>query len=365
MDIDAKLRPLYLIQILKERTDEDHYLTTPQLCAILKEEYGMETHRITIKTDIEMLQQAGVGIASYRSTQNQYNFVDREFDVAELKLLIDAVKSSKFITKSKSEQLVSKLTAFAGSFKEKELKRNLEVEGSCKPENEQIFYIVDAINSAINKHLKIAFRKIEYNVKKEVVLHNDGEVYVFSPYSLVWDGDFYYVVGYSDKYGSIGSHRVDRIAEAPEILDEDAVPKPRDFDINKYVKTTFRMHNAPCAEVELVCDNSLVDAMIDRFGTDVNISEFDKDHFLVTEEVAVGKVFFNWIFGFEGMVKIKSPESVREQYKEKVLKASEQIDCVFSPAEDNIEAPVVDKTEAYDDNTEVGNDNNDTDLLNQ
>ena len=108
MDIDAKLRPLYLTQILKERTDEDHYLTTPQLCAILKDEYGMETHRTTIKSDIEMLQQAGIGIQAVRSSQNQYNFIDREFDIAELKLLIDAVESSKFITKSKSEQLVAK-----------------------------------------------------------------------------------------------------------------------------------------------------------------------------------------------------------------------------------------------------------------
>jgi hypothetical protein len=157
MDIDAKLRPLYLTKILRERTDEDHYLTTPQLCAILKDEYGMETHRTTIKTDIEMLQQAGIGIQAVRSTQNQYNYIGREFDIAELKLLIDAVESSKFITKSKSEQLVAKLTSFAGAFKGRELKRNLAVDGRIKQENEQIFYIVDAINKAINTHKKILF----------------------------------------------------------------------------------------------------------------------------------------------------------------------------------------------------------------
>ena len=180
MDIDAKLRPLYLTQILKERTDEDHYLTTPQLCAILKDEYGMETHRTTIKSDIEMLQQAGIGIQAVRSSQNQYNFIDREFDIAELKLLIDAVESSKFITKSKSEQLVAKLTSFAGAFKGRELKRNLAVDGRIKPENEQIFYIVDVINEAINHRRKIRFQKTEYNIRKEVVLHNNGEKYTFS-----------------------------------------------------------------------------------------------------------------------------------------------------------------------------------------
>lgn len=326
MDIDAKLRPLYLTQILKERTDEDHYLTTPQLCAILKDEYGMETHRTTIKSDIEMLQQAGIGIQAVRSSQNQYNFIDREFDIAELKLLIDAVESSKFITKSKSEQLVVKLTSFAGAFKGRELKRNLAVDGRIKPENEQIFYIVDVINEAINHRRKIRFQKTEYNIRKEVVLHNNGEKYTFSPYSLIWDGDFYYVVGYSDKYKSIGSHRVDRIAKQPEILDEPAVPQPMGFDMNKYIKATFRMYNAPRIEVELICDNSLMDAMIDRFGTDVHTYACDRQNFRVIEEVAVGKVFFNWIFGFEGKVRIKAPENVKQQYEDMVRRAAEMIE---------------------------------------
>ena len=326
MDIDAKLRPLYLTKILRERTDEDHYLTTPQLCTILKEEYGMETHRTTIKSDIEMLQQAGIGIQAVRSTQNQYNYIGREFDIAELKLLIDAVESSKFITKNKSEQLVAKLTSFAGAFKGRELKRNLAVDGRIKQENEQIFYIVDAINEAINTHKKIRFQKVEYNIKKELVPHNNGEVYTFSPYSLIWDGDFYYVVGYSDKYKSIGSHRVDRIARTPEIMSEAAVPQPFGFDVNKYIKTTFRMYNAPRVEVELVCDNSLMDTMIDRFGTDVHTYACDRFNFRVIEEVAVGKVFFNWIFGFEGLVKIKGPENVKKQYDDMVRRAAERIE---------------------------------------
>ena len=166
MDIDAKLRPLYLIQILKERTDEDHYLTTSQLCSILKNEYGMETHRTTIKSDIEMLQQAGIGIQAVRSSQNQYNYIERDFDIAELKLLIDAVMSAKFMTKGKSDQLVAKLTALAGANKARELKRNLTVDGRYKMENEQILMTIDAINDAINQRRKIKFQKIEYNVNK-------------------------------------------------------------------------------------------------------------------------------------------------------------------------------------------------------
>ena len=326
MDIDAKLRPIYLIEILKERTDEDHYLTTSQLCAILKNEYGIETHRTTIKSDIEMLQQAGFGIQAVRSTQNQYNFIERDFDIPELKMLIDAVMSAKFISKSKSDQLAEKLMSLAGANKARELKRNLAVDGKNKVDNSQILMIVDAINDAINQKRKIRFQKVEYNVKKERVIHHGGEQYTFSPYSLVWDGDFYYVVGWSDKYQSVGSHRVDRIYLRPEILSEAAIPAPVGFDVNKYINTNFRMYNAPRREVELVCDNGVMDAIIDRFGPNVDIYACDQQNFRVIAEVAVGTVFFNWIFGFGGKVWIKAPEDVKQQYKEQVLKAAELID---------------------------------------
>lgn len=325
MDKDAKLRPIYLAQILKERTDEDHYLSTSQLSFILKNEYGIDAHRTTIKSDIEILQQAGIGVQIVRSTQNLYNYVEREFEIPELKLLIDAVQSSKFITKIKSDQLVSKLTALASVNKSKELKRNLVVDGRIKSENEQIYYIIDSINDAINQRRKIRFQMIEYNVKKEVILHNGGEFYTFSPYSLVWDGDFYYVVGYSDKYQNVGSHRVDRIYRRPEVLDNAAVPAPVGFDINKFVNTMFRMYNAPRREVELICDNSVMDAIIDKLGPNVNTYACDLHNFRVIAEVAVGKVFFNWIFGFGGKVKIKAPEDVKNKYRDMVLKAANSL----------------------------------------
>ncbi len=162
-------------------------------------------------------------------------------------------------------------------------------------------------------------------IKKERVPHNNGEVYVFSPYSLVWDGDFYYVVGYSDKYQSIGSHRVDRIKKRPEILDELAVSPPASFDINKYINTMFRMYNAPRQVVELQVQNHLMDAIIDKFGTDVTTYACDQHSFRVVAEVAVGTVFYNWIFGFQGKVKIKAPDSVREEYKKLVLKAADNL----------------------------------------
>lgn len=325
MDQDAKIRPLYLLNILKERTDEDHFLTTAQLCSILREEYGIDTHRTTIKSDIEMLQKAGFDVQITRSTQNLYNYIERDFDVPEVKMLIDAVASSKFITISKSDSLVAKLTELAGPFKAKELKRNVVVEGRVKSENERILIIVDAVNEAINHGRKIQFQKTEYNVKKERVLHNDGEVYVFSPYYLLWDGDCYYVVGYSEKYQSIGSHRVDRIYKRPEVLEEPAVPAPPGFDINTYIRSMFRMYDAERVKVELQVDNTLMDAIIDKFGPDVTTCVCDQNSFLVTANVAVGTVFFSWIFGFNGKVTIKKPESVKKAYRELVQRAIETV----------------------------------------
>lgn len=325
MDISDKIRPLLLLRILKEQTDDEHSLSTAQLCAILKNDFGIDTFRTTIKSDIKILQKAGFSVQITRSSQNLYNYLERDFDVPELKLLIDAVMSSKFITKKKSEQLVVKLMELAGPYQSKELKRNLVVDGRIKLENEQVYLIVDAINDAINRGKKIRFQKIEYNVKKERIPHNDGEEYVFSPYSLVWDGDYYYVVGYSEKYKSIGSHRIDRINKRPEILDEPIVSPMDSFNINQYINTMFRMYDAPRQEVELQVENHLMDAIIDKFGTDVTTYACDQHSFRVVAEVAVGTVFYNWIFGFRGQVKIKAPEGVRDEYKNLVLKAAEEL----------------------------------------
>ncbi len=326
MDNCDKLRPFLLLKILKERTDEDHALSTTELSKILKDEYGVDTFRTTIKSDVELLQNVGYGIGITRSSQNLYNYIDQDFDIPEVKLLIDAVLSSKFITKSRSDDLVSKLTELAGPFKAEEIKRNLVVNGRIKTDNKQALLIVDVINEAINTGKKIRFQMTEYNIKKQRVLHNKGETYVFSPYSLVWDGDYYYVVGFSDKYQSIGSHRIDRIYKRPEILDEDQVSVPNGFDINQYINTMFRMYDAPRQEVELQVDNGLMDAMIDKFGPDVTTMTCDRETFRVIANVAVGTVFYNWVFGFNGKVTIRKPESVRETYKELVIAAMSSIE---------------------------------------
>lgn len=313
MDNDAKLRPLYLAKILYEQTDEDHYLTTAQLIKILGKKYNVKSHRQTIKADIEILKKFGMEIEEVKSTQNRYNAFGRKFDQAELKLLIDAVESSKFITQNKSDELVEKIWTLTSQYRAQELNRNISVEGRIKPGNEKVYLIVETINEAINKRKKISFECFKYNVRKEKKLKRE-EPYKITPLHLVWNGDYYYLIGVYDYKNRLGTFRVDRINKIPIILKEDGIPAPEGFDLNQYLNTTFRMFNGEHEEVELICSNDLMDAIIDRFGEDVTTYANDMESFRVIVNVAVSHVFYSWVFGFGGKVKIKGPELIKEQY---------------------------------------------------
>ena len=311
---ESKARLLYVLKLLEEYSDEEHPLTTADLLSMLMEKYGISAHRITLKTDIETLQSFGVDIEVINSSQNKYYISNRLFELPELKLLIDAVESSKFITAAKSKELVQKICTQTSESKRASLIRNVSCEGRIKPGNEKIYYIVDCINEAINRNKKISLYYFQYNVRKEQKLRHEGKPYVITPLHLVWNGDYYYMVGVYDYQQRIGSFRVDRIAKCPEILEEDGTPAPVGFDIDEFINTTFRMYNSDHVEVELICDNSVMDSIIDRFGEDVTTYANDMTSFRAVVKVAVNHVFFSWIFGFSGKVKIKSPVEVKERY---------------------------------------------------
>ena len=322
MEKETKLRALCLLKILYERTDEEHPLSTAELIRIFEEEYHLHVYRTTIASDVEQLRLFGIEIHTEKSGQNKYYISDRLFDIPELKLLIDAVEASKFITEKKSRQLVGKLMTLASKNRAEELKRNLCTEGRIKPGNEQVYYIVDALNDAINAGKKVTFQYFQYSVRKEPKLRNDGEWYVFSPYTLVWNGDCYYVVGFSDKHGKIVNFRVDRIYHAPKILKDDAVPAPAGFDEAEYTRTMFRMYNSEPKDVELICSNDVMDTIIDKFGQDIRTYAYDMNSFRTVVNVAISHVFFSWVFGFRGKVKINGPEDVRAEYEEMVREAA-------------------------------------------
>ena len=326
MDIKAKLRPFYVAQMLYEQTDEDHYLTIAQMMVQLERDYGINTSRGTVSDDIKALKELGLEVQVDNSTQNRYYLIGRRFDLPELKTLIDATESARFITKDKSAALVEKLASLTSQFNTKKLVRNVDVENRIKAENEKVYYIMEALNDAINDHKKVSFQYFSYNVRKEQKAKNDGFTYVFSPYKLIWNGDYYYAVGYSEKHGGVGSFRVDRIARQPIILDEDAVKPPADFDLNVYLNSMFRMYNGERKQIELVCANDLMDAIIDKFGKDVPVLANDMKSFRVLVNTSVGSVFYSWVFGFRGRVSIKAPEEVKAEYAKMVLDAAKALE---------------------------------------
>lgn len=321
MENNTKARLLYILKLLEVYSDEEHPLTTTDLLTMLSDKYGVSTHRITLKTDIETLQAYGVDIEVISSSQNKYYISNRLFELPELKLLIDAVESSKFITASKSKELVQKISSLTSKHNSELLVRNVSCEGRIKPGNEKIYYIIGCVNEAINQNKKISLYYFQYNVRKEQKLRHEGKPYIITPLHLVWNGDYYYMVGVYDYKQRLGSFRIDRIAKCPVILDEVGTPPPEGFNIDDYINTTFRMYNSDHALVELVCDNSVMDSIIDRFGEDVTTYANDMTSFRAIVNVAVNHVFYSWVFGFGGKVKIKSPVDVKEKYRQMLISA--------------------------------------------
>ncbi len=319
--METKPRILYIKKILEERTDEEHPLSTNQILDILKNEYDISAHRVTLTKDIAALQEFGMDIVVIHSTQSKYFVASRQFELPELKLLIDAVESSRFITVKKSNALIEKIHTMTSEGQVAKLKRNNYVVNRIKPDNEQIYYIIDAINEAINTRKQISFQYYDYTGLKKKELKNKGEIYKLSPYKLLWSGDYYYVIGYSEKKEKVINFRVDRIAATPEILDKDILPMPDDFDIENFTKEVFFMFPGEKVKVDLRCDNSLMKTMVDRFGEDVTTLAYDMTSFRIQTEVSASPTFFGWLFGFNGKVQILAPDSLKEQYKDMLREA--------------------------------------------
>ncbi|WP_195377187.1 helix-turn-helix transcriptional regulator [Anaerotruncus rubiinfantis] len=308
----GKERLIDLLKLLYTQTDEDHPLSTAEIVSYFQSQ-GVPTDRGTVKADVAALKNCEIEIMDTRGTQIKYYFSDRKFELAELKLLVDAVESSKFITARKSEALVKKLMSFTNVHNAKELERHLYTVGRIKPENESIYYTVDIIHRAINAGKQISFVYCEYTPQKELLPKRSGEPYVFSPYAMLYNEDKYYVLGYSDFHQKIVTFRVDRMKK-PDILDIYAVPRPTDFDPVDYTVNVFSMYDGENQKVKLLCRNELMNYVIDRFGEDVPVSKTDRDHFTATVEVSVSQTFFAWVFQFSGGIRIKSPAKVKEQY---------------------------------------------------
>lgn len=304
---------LLLQRFLLEHTDDSHTVSAADILSYW-ESYGIKLGRKSVYSAIDILQNSGMDIVCVKSTQNHYFVGTRLFELPELKLLVDAVESSRFITAKKSKQLIHKIGMLTSEYHAAQLNRHIYMDGTAKPENECIYYTVDKIQTAIQEKRKILFQYYEYTPRKEKILKHDGYRYQFSPYALIWSRDYYYVVGWSDKHGTLAQFRVDRMTSVA-LTDQAATPSPG-FDPAEYVRKVFGMYpDEPCT-VELLCENEMMRSIVDRFGPEVHIETVDEQHFKATVEVAPSPPFFGWVFTFGGNIRILGPSEVLQKMKE-------------------------------------------------
>lgn len=310
---NQKLKLLYLLKILSEKTDEEHTMTVPQMIEELSK-YGVSAERKSIYDDLECLRLYGIDLCVQKSKTYDYFIASRDFELPELKLLVDSVQASKFITKKKSLELISKIEKLTSHENAKKLQRQVFVTNRVKTFNEKIYYNVDKIHEAIAQNKQITFKYFEYNVSKEKVYRKDGNLYNESPVSLTWDDENYYLITYKEKYQSYTHYRVDKM-ENICVSDRDRILPDKEFDLSDYSKTVFGMFGGEKTDVSIKFTNDLAGVVFDHFGTKVPVIKLDDNCFKCNVKVAISNQFLSWVMGFGNKAKILSPESVVNQMK--------------------------------------------------
>lgn len=321
MQTKQKNRALLIYKYLMEQSDEAHPKSTREIQAYLSG-LGVAAGRKTIAADMEQLLEAGYDVVCSRSRQNQYFIGARAFELAELKLLVDAVQAARFISQHRSAQLIEKLTALASPYEAEALHRQLYVEGRVKTGNEQVFYAVDMLYTALREGRQVTFQYREYAPDRSSVLKHNGQWYFLSPYDLVWSCDSYYVCGWSESHGKVATFRVDRMHRL-SLTDRPAAARPEHYDISALCRQAFLMYDAGAVTVKLRCRNDTMKAIIDRFGEQAKTRPCGKDHFIVEAAVSPGPTFFAWIFNYAGGLRILSPQSVADGYRAHLKQAME------------------------------------------
>lgn len=310
-----KLKILYLMQILTEETDEKHSMTAQDLCNKLDMRYGILAERKSIYSDIEILQKFGIDIVQQKGKNPGYYVGSRQFELPELKLLVDAVQASKFITSKKSEELIKKLETLASKSDAEQLQRQVFIFNRPKTGNETIYYNVDQIHGAIYQNKQIEFQYTEWTIKKELRLKKEGALYIVSPWALTWDDENYYLIAYEKNSDCIKHYRVDKMQKIA-MKNEKRLGKDifKEFDLAAFAKKTFGMYGGRDESVTLECPNELAGVVLDRFGKDIMMIPHGTTHFHVTVTVAISKQFFGWVTGVGKQMKIVSPTRVKEEY---------------------------------------------------
>lgn len=310
-------RLLLILKYLHDNTDEDHTASIKDVNEFLVNHY-LDANRKTIVECISELQEVGYDICCVRSTQNRYYMRTRPFTLAEVKLLVDAVQSSRFISEEQSREIVEKLSTIVGAYKGDILKRHLYIGSRAKANNERLTEYVEKIQTAITTNKEVIFQYFDYTPDKQKTLRREGKLYHFSPYDLIWNNDMYYVVG-CGRHNTILKYRIDRMTNL-EVLDGERFPMPEGYDISDFFEKEFSMMTGETCTVELLCNNDLMGSIIDKFGEDVKTEVVDSEHFKATVEVELSKTFYGWVFASAGSMKILAPDVATTGFKETAQK---------------------------------------------
>lgn len=314
--VKSKLKMLYIMKMLYEKTDENNRMSTAQIISFL-ERNGISAERRSIYDDIETLRQFGMDIIYCKEPPAGYFVASREFEVPELKLLVDAVQASRFITKEKSLRLIKKLEKLASTSDAKRLNRHVYVMDRVKTPNEDIYYNVDMIHEAMLSDREIRFTYYRWNADKELIPRNSGKPFNVSPWALTWDDENYYLVAFDSSAGKVKHYRVDKMRHMS--ISEDS-RKGREsfseFDLPGFSRKTFGMFGGRTEKVTILCREKLVGAVIDRFGTDAVIVSMQNGWFQMQQDVTISEQFFGWVFGLGEDVRLAGPGSIVEEFQE-------------------------------------------------
>lgn len=308
---NQKLKLLYIQKLFYEKTDEKNTVTVNDIIAYLNT-VGISAERKSIYDDIEALQSFGLDIVKRKTKTHDYYLASRDFEISEIKTLIDSVQSSKFITQKKSLELIKKLQTLASNSQAKELDRQVFVFDIVKSINESILYSVDRIHNAILQSKKISFKYWDWTVSKERVYKKNGNLIIVNPIALTIDNDKYYLICYKAKYQNFNHYRVDKM-ENVEILDADSEKPKESFNPAVYIRSIFSMFGGDVIDVKVRFNNSVAGAVIDRFSKDVFMRKDGDNHFIANLKVSISPTFLMWILGFEDSAKILSPEWVIDE----------------------------------------------------
>ena len=327
---NTKLKLLYLKEIFEKHSDEQHILNAGDIADRLLRDYGLECERKSVYKDIEVLMDYGMDIVKTRSPKNGFFLASGSFELAEIRLLSDAVQAADFITKNKTKKLIEKIEGCTSGYHAEVLKKQVYIDNRPKSGNESIYYVIDALDNAIKAGRKVKFSYSRRKMDDKYAARKETRTFTLSPYALIWSNDHYYLVANNEKYDNLMNVRVDRISGV-SILEEKARPVSevsgykRYFDAADYAAKTFNMFTGEMQMVELRCSNAILEPIFDRFGERVNTRKYDDSHFLLRTEAAISEGLVSWIMQFGTDIEAIAPQNLRDM----VIQRTESILNVY------------------------------------